>query len=84
MSDPVNAPEHYTAGGIEAIDYLAAKLTPEQFVGFCRGNAMKYLSRAGMKGNAAQDYRKAAWYCERAAQAMQPDDDQCDTWMDER
>jgi hypothetical protein len=28
MGDPVNSPDHYTAGGIETIDYLRAKLTP--------------------------------------------------------
>ena len=58
----VNHPAHYTAGGIETIDYLRAKLTPEQFAGFCLGNALKYLSRAGRKGDAREDYRKAYWY----------------------
>ena len=62
--DPVNSPEHYTYGGIETIDYLAAKLTEEQFVGYCLGNVLKYLSRAGHKGK-LQDLRKAGWYLER-------------------
>jgi hypothetical protein len=62
--DAIN-PDHYKFGGIETIDYLQAKLSPEEFAGFCRGNALKYLSRAGHKDDAAQDYRKAIWYIER-------------------
>lgn len=60
--DKINNPEHYTHGGIETIDYLRAKLTTEEFMGYCRGNALKYLSRAGHKDNALEDYRKAVVY----------------------
>jgi hypothetical protein len=63
--DMVNHPPHYKTGGIEAIDYIEAKLSPEEFAGYCRGNALKYLSRAGHKDDAVQDYRKAKWYIER-------------------
>lgn len=65
MGEQVNSPDHYTAGGIETIEYLAAKLTPEELRGFLRGNALKYLSRAGLKGDAATDYEKALWYTNR-------------------
>lgn len=64
-ADMVNHPPHYKSGGIEAIDYIQAKLTPEEFTGFCKGNALKYISRAGRKGNATEDYKKAAWYLNR-------------------
>ena len=64
-SDMVNAPRHYKAGGIEAIDYIQAKLSPEEFAGYCRGNMLKYISRVGLKDDAAQDMRKALWYGER-------------------
>jgi hypothetical protein len=64
MNDQVDHPDHYTAGGIETIDYLRAKLSPEELAGFLRGNALKYLSRAGLKGNALVDYHKARWYLE--------------------
>ncbi len=66
--DMVN-PDHYKVGGIEAIDYLQAKLSKEEFAGYCRGNALKYLSRAGHKDDAAQEYRKAIWYIERLLSA---------------
>jgi hypothetical protein len=65
VKDPVNHPDHYKSGGIETIDYLQAKLSPEEFAGFCRGNMLKYISRAGLKDDAAQDMRKALWYGNR-------------------
>lgn len=65
-ADMVNSPAHYTDGGIETIDFIEAKLTREQFVGMCLGNALKYLSRAGKKGDRAEDLKKARWYITRA------------------
>jgi len=69
-ADMIN-PDHYKVGGIETIDYLQAKLSPEEFAGYCRGNALKYLSRAGHKDDAAQEYRKAIWYIERLLAAKE-------------
>ena len=63
--DLVNAPPHYTVGGIETIDFIQAKLSPEEFAGYCRGNMLKYITRAGHKDDAGQDMRKALWYGER-------------------
>jgi len=65
MHDEVNSPSHYNSGGIETIDYIEAKLSPEEFRGFCLGNALKYLSRTGIKGDATIDLRKAQWYIAR-------------------
>jgi hypothetical protein len=62
MSDMVNHPHHYTYGGIETIDFLEAKSTPAEFAGYLRLNCLKYLSRAGRKGDVVEDYKKAAWY----------------------
>ena len=69
LKDAVN-PDHYKVGGIEAIEYIKAKLSPEEFRGYCRGNALKYLSRAGHKDDTAQEYRKAIWYIERLISAQ--------------
>lgn len=62
-SDSVNHPAHYTAhpSGIECIQIT-------EHMGFCVGNAIKYLWRAGKKGNAAEDLAKAKWYIEREMQ----------------
>lgn len=70
MTDMINHPPHYRAGSdYETIKVLEAWLTPEQMDGFLLGNALKYLSRAGKKGDAATDYGKTQWYvarlCER-------------------
>lgn len=69
-TDMVNHPDHYKVGGIEAIDYIEAKLSPEEFAGYCRGNALKYLSRAGHKDATAQEIGKAIWYLERWRSAL--------------
>ena len=60
--DPVNHPKHYTDGRIEVIEYIEDKN-----LGFCLGNAIKYISRAGKKekDKEIQDLRKAIWYLER-------------------
>ena len=62
MEDPVNSPSHYTSGGIETIDYMEAKSTPEEFRGHLRLTTIKYLSRAGLKDDTLRDLKKAQWY----------------------
>ena len=64
MTDAIN-PDHYTFGGIETIDYLEAKLSPEEFAGFCRGNVLKYVSRIGHKDADVIEIGKAIWYLQR-------------------
>lgn len=66
--DPVNHPSHYTQHSMECIDVLRVVLTPEEFRGFCLGNALKYRWRRGDKGNAEQDMAKAQWYLDRLTQ----------------
>jgi hypothetical protein len=58
--DPVNHPAHYTAGGIETIDFIEAKR-----LGYNLGNVVKYITRSGLKGNQLEDLRKAQWYLSR-------------------
>lgn len=63
--DDIGNPEHYTFGGIEAIDYMRAKSTPEEFRGHLRLTVMKYISRTGHKDDALKDLKKAQWYLSR-------------------
>ena len=65
VADMVNSPSHYTQGGIETIDYIQAKLSQEEFIGYLKGNILKYVSRAGLKDEIIQEYDKASWYLER-------------------
>lgn len=71
MSDAVNRPAHYTAGRLEVIDYIRQQLGDEGFIAYCRGNAIKYLSRAGRKhlteNQRAEDFAKATWYAQMCA-----------------
>jgi hypothetical protein len=61
-TDLINGPEHYTAGGMEVIDILRAKLPPEQLEGHLRGCIIKYLFRYDKKGTPLQDLGKAIVY----------------------
>lgn len=65
-NERVDHPAHY--GGkdnpYETIRVLTSWMTPEQLYGFCCGNAIKYLSRAGKKGSQIEDLKKAKWYLE--------------------
>lgn len=62
QTDNVSHPSHYTGhpSGIECIQVT-------EHLSFCRGNAIKYLWRAGQKDRAKEieDMKKAIWYIER-------------------
>lgn len=58
--DPVNHPAHYTFGRFEVIYVIE-----DWQLGFHLGNVVKYLARAGRKGNKLEDLNKARWYLDR-------------------
>lgn len=65
MNDNVNHPAHYTQGGIECIDAIAAAVTGLNGIeAVCTGNAIKYLWRWKQK-NGVEDLKKARWYINR-------------------
>lgn len=70
MTDSVNSPDHYTAGGIEAIDVIEAKQ-----LGFATGNAVKYILRHQFKGRPLEDLRKARWYLDRRIKQLEKKDE---------
>lgn len=59
-TDTVDHPSHYTEhpSGVECI-------TITEHMGFNLGNAIKYVWRADLKGDAIEDLKKAAWYINR-------------------
>lgn len=67
--DMVNHPDHYTVGGIETIDFIEAKLSPEAFKGYLTGNILKYITRYNHK-NGVEDLKKAQWYLNRLIGVM--------------
>ncbi len=65
-SDVVNAPSHYVNGRkYEPIDVIE-----DWQLGFCLGNTLKYISRAGRKDDIIQDLEKAVWYLNREIQFL--------------
>ena len=61
--ETVDHPDHYGGDTVyETIKVLEVWMPREEFIGFLRGNAIKYQSRLGRKGDAIEDAAKAAWY----------------------
>lgn len=60
--DNVNHPLHYTQGNIECIDAIQASMSSEEFKGYLKGNAQKYIWRYEHKNNPVEDLQKAMWY----------------------
>ena len=69
--DTVNSPAHYNTKGVEAITAIEASMSDEEFQGYCKGNAMKYLWRYKYKGKPVEDLKKAQWYLEKLIASVQ-------------
>jgi len=66
--DMVNHPPHYQSeSGIECIEAIKAQLTPDEFRGYCKGAALKYLWRERQKGG-NESLKKAIWYLDKAVE----------------
>ena len=73
VEDVVNKPKHYNQGDIECIDAIEAMLSHEEFVGYLRGNSLKYRWRFRYK-NGIEDLRKAEWYEKRLLKVLEDKD----------
>ena len=73
-NDPVNRPSHYTAGGIECIDAIAASMTPDEYIGFLKGQVLKYVWRYRLKGKPAEDLKKARFDLDRLIQITEKEE----------
>jgi len=69
-NDPVDHPAHYTShpSGVECIQIT-------RWMNFNLGNAIKYIWRAGNKGNALEDLKKARWYLDDEIKRREPNFD---------
>ena len=70
--DLVNHPPHYTQGGIECLDAIKASMSREQFLGYLKGNEMKYVWRYEHKGG-IEDLKKANFYLTRLIAEVSPE-----------
>lgn len=64
------AGDHYKSKLIQPWDAMEAWLTPEQFRGFLLGTSVKYLARAGDKGDFKEDIEKAHHYLEKLLETL--------------
>ena len=60
IKDLVNHPTHYNShpSGVECIQIT-------EHMGFCLGNAIKFIWRSDLKNDAIEDLKKARWYIDR-------------------
>lgn len=70
--DIVAKPSHYADKQIEVIDYIKDTLTKEEYVGYCMGNVIKYVSRWRKKGG-VEDLKKAKVYLDWAIKGASAD-----------
>ncbi len=70
--DPVNHPSHYTSGKYEVIDVIL-----DWALNFCKGNALKYIARAGKKDKTKEieDLKKAIWFLEKEISILNKGED---------
>lgn len=68
--ESINHPTHY---GGQQNPYEAIKIIEALDLGFCLGNTLKYISRAGKKDQAKEieDLKKARWYLDREIQKLE-------------
>lgn len=57
-------PNYYNRNGLECFDAIQASMTEKEYLGFLKGNVMKYLWRYDMK-NGIEDLKKAQLYLEK-------------------
>ena len=61
--------KHYQIAAVEPIEIIQMYLSPEQFKGYLRGNALKYLLRVGHKDESKKEIDKAYQYIKWLKQA---------------
>jgi len=57
--------DHYKELSVQPWKAMESWMSEDEFAGFLRGNVIKYLSRAGKKGDELQDLKKALHYLEK-------------------
>ena len=63
--DNVNNPRHYNKEGVECIDGIKSSMSEKEFLGYLKGNTIKYLWRYDYKEKPLEDLQKAKWYLDK-------------------
>ena len=71
VKEMINHPDHYQGNKFEVIDIIE-----DYNLGFCLGNTIKYILRAGskFKDKEIEDLKKATWYLQRRIQELETKD----------
>lgn len=73
QKDMINHPSHYKQFSREVIDTMQGVSTPEEFKGYLKLNAIKYLSRYQGK-NGVEDLSKAVWYINKLKEVLEEEE----------
>ena len=71
MVDNVNSPMHYLQGKRETIEVIQDYMTKDEFVGYLKGNIIKYVGRFKFKGKPLEDLKKSQWYLNKLIQEVE-------------
>lgn len=73
ITNNINHPSHYNSGNIETIEIIKDQGWTQ---GFCLGNAIKYITRAGKKDpfKTIEDLEKAVWYINYYIRSLKEED----------
>ena len=65
--DEINNPAHYNTGSMETINLIQEGMSYEEFLGYLKGNILKYVCRYRHKNkeDPVKDLMKAKWYIEK-------------------
>ena len=76
MNNAVEHPKHYRLEGIkEVLDVIRYALSEEEYLGFLKGNVIKYALRAPYKGELEQDWEKASYYADLVKNEQAPEEE---------
>lgn len=70
VNDMINHPSHYKQFNREVIDTMQGMSTPDEFKGYLKLNAVKYISRYQGK-NGVEDLSKAIWYVTKLKEVLE-------------
>lgn len=68
-------PDHYHSGGIDVFAYVEANLSKDKVIGYHQASAIKYIIRAGKKGSALEDFKKAAYHLKHLVRLAEEEED---------
>lgn len=71
VKDMVNKPPHYANRKYEVIDVMKDTLSAPEFVGYCLGCVIKYITRWDKKGAGVEDLKKARWYLNKLIDTLE-------------